>query len=381
MNILFVGTPATPYGRRACDVKLASFANILAKKNSVCILNRYSPIADKCDISLSENIEIHEILQKKVGSSIWYFLLSILLEPIVIVRLNFLRKIDVIQIYSGHFFDFVIYWIVARLIGAKIIYQYDEFLIAKESRGGYFKWNSKLVDLVGPKLWDGAVCISDFLEKHAKTVNPKLMTMKLTPICDYSSFERIVPAGRRRYLLFCGSIGYFEVIEMILSSYYQSKVSKELDLLLVLSGDLARIERLKSENPDVVVLNGLQYDSLISLYKGADGLLIPLRNSVEDVARFPNKICEYLAAKGLVITTKHGEMLNYFIDGHNALVADSFSVEALVNRLDWLSDNYDKVDELKETAYNELYEVFNQYSNTDRVNDFISSLNNGIESH
>ena len=375
MNILFVGTPATPYGNRACDVKLAAFANIVAKEHNVTILNRYSPIKDRKDICLNKRVCIKEIINKHNSLSLFFFLLSVLIEPFVIFDLNRKKKIDIIQIYSGHYLDFVFYKSIAFLIGAKVIYQYDEYALEKERRSGYYKWNSRRVDLKGPKLWDGVVCISDFLQEHAQKVNPNIVSMKLTPICDFSSFEQIHPENNRgKYLLFCGSIGYYEVVDIIINSYRKSAISNSHDLILVLSGNEEKVESFKQKNTDITVLSGLPYDTLLSLYKGAVGLLIPLRNTIEDIARFPNKICEYLAAKGLVITTKYGEMPNYFKDGYNALVAEDFTVESITSKLDWLDDNLDKVDNLKKTAYKELYTTFDQDSNFEAVNDFLSKL-------
>lgn len=374
MNILFVGTPATPYGHRACDVKLAAFANIVAKNHSVCILNRYSSRENDEDIKLSAGVVVKELVSKHKAFTLFLFCLSVIIEPFVIILMNRKVKIDVLNVYSGHYLDFVLYKCIACLIGAKVVYQYDEFALDKEKRGGYFRWNAKKLDLKGPLLWDGAVCISDFLRHHASEVNPKLKTMKLTPICDFASFEPIMKANRKPYLLFCGSIGYYDVIELIVNSYRRSKISKGLDLVLVLAGNNKAIEKFNRDNTDVDVLSGLEYETLQGLYKGAVGLLIPLRNTTEDVARFPNKVCEYLAAKGLVITTRFGEMSNYFVDKKNALVADDFSVDSFADELDWLYEHMDKVNEIKETAYNDLYAIFDQDSNSRAVNDFLTSL-------
>ena len=104
----------------------------------------------------------------------------------------------------------------------------------------------------------------------------------------------------------------------------------------------------------MIVLTGLPYEDLVKLYLGAKALLIPLRNSTEDIARFPNKICEYTASRGLVITTNYGEVKNYFNDNYNALIADEFSVNSYSGKLNQL---YEINDTQLEVMRNRSYEV------------------------
>ncbi len=60
-------------------------------------------------------------------------------------------------------------------------------------------------------------------------------------------------------------------------------------------------------------------------YSKASALLIPLRPTVQDAARFPHKLGEYLASAKPVITTAYGEINNYeFIDEVSALVAKTY---------------------------------------------------------
>ena len=53
------------------------------------------------------------------------------------------------------------------------------------------------------------------------------------------------------------------------------------------------------------------------MYKNATAHLIPLSNSIQDTARFPNKISEYLASAKPIITTDVGEIKHYFKDMDN----------------------------------------------------------------
>ena len=62
---------------------------------------------------------------------------------------------------------------------------------------------------------------------------------------------------------------------------------------------------------------------------------------MRDKARFPHKICEYVAAKGLVVNTNLGEMPYVFKDGENALVANGYDINTFSEKLDMLATGHD----------------------------------------
>ena len=84
---------------------------------------------------------------------------------------------------------------------------------------------------------------------------------------------------------------------------------------------------------DILLKSNIPYYNLLSLYKGAGVLLIPLRNTVQDKARFPHKIGEYTASKRPILSTNTGEMKYYFEDGISALLANEYSEKEYVEKL------------------------------------------------
>ena len=79
------------------------------------------------------------------------------------------------------------------------------------------------------------------------------------------------------------------------------------------------------------MFSNLTNRALNDLYKNAIALLIPLRPTLQDEARFPHKIGEYLASGNPVISTNYGEVKHYFQDGHDMLIASRYDKE-LVRR-------------------------------------------------
>lgn len=373
MNIYFVGLSDVPYKKRAIDIRLLSFARLFESLgHSVCIVNRLSGI-ETCDMHIPENVSIKHVCNSK---SLLSFIWSIIKEPFFLLKEHRKKRIDIIHVASGHYFDLIIYKLIAKVTKAKLIYHYCEYRSAFPNQNLYHRLNGRLINKSGPKIWDGAICISHFLEKKAKEYNGNVKTIIIPPICDFNEFENIAPYnGEKKYILFCGSVGFTETINLIIESYQKSKINKNLDLYFVLSGkdnDISIVKQ-KTDN-NTKYFKNLEYTKLISLFKGASALLIPLRNTIQDTARFPNKICEYVASGGVVVTTKYGEMPHYFIDKYNALLSEDFSVKAYTSTLDWIDDNLDNLNIIKDNSYKNGMNSFNTYSYKDNIELFLKSL-------
>ena len=373
MNIYFVGLSDVPYKKRAIDIRLLSFAKLFnSLGNSVRIVNRLSSI-DKCDMYIPSEIDIKYVCKYRSRLS---FLLSIIKEPFFLLKENRKQKIDIIHVASGHYFDLLIYKSIAKITNSKLIYHYCEYRSAFVNQNIYHRINGKLMNTKGPKLWDGAICISHFLEDKAKEYNGNIKTIIVPPICDFNDFVNIKPHNsNKKYILFCGSVGFKDTIDLINDAYQKSKISCNHDLYFVLSGNDEKISLVKSKsNENTKFYKNLEYNQLISLFKGATALLIPLRNTVQDIARFPNKICEYVAANGLVVTTHNGEMPYYFIDKKSGLLAKKFEVESYKDSLDWLNDNVNNIDKIKEESYKNGFQYFNINSYKNKIDNFLNLL-------
>ena len=379
MHIVFVGLSGVPYLGRACDPRLSNTANILTADADVTIVNRYSSScrSTMSGIDLSPKVSTVELLSRRHTGrllSALLFFVSVLIEPYRLVALNRKNKIHWLHIYSGHYFDFLWYRMISRLIGAKVVYQYVEYRTEKGSRGLYHNVNSRLCDFHGAKLWDACISISNFLEQSAKRINPDLPILKVTPIADFNVFDanEVDIDVEEEYVMFCGSASYFEVIRFIADSYRASSICKSKRLLLVLGGNDTQVQAVKDYIPEAIILRKLPYEKLVAYYKHAYALLIPLRNTIEDIARFPNKICEYTAAHGLIVTTNIGEMQYYFRDGENAVVADEYSVQAYAKCLDSLaSADYD-IDTIKANSYATGLKFFSKEAYKDKLYSFLN---------
>lgn len=379
MNTLFVGLAGVPYRGRACDSRLTFIAKMARKHSSVTILNRYSSQkTNRIDVLKEDEVKIEEIIKPKHTNSFItkiLFLLSIVIEPYSIYRLNRKKHIDIIHIYSEHFFDFIQYWLISKITGSKTIFEYVEYRSAFSAKDVIHKVEYHLYDRYAAKFCDGVIAISEFLKDSAIKANPRIKVFKIPPICDFDYFIPIQPkAFDKDTLVYCGSIAYREVVDFIINSYIKADISDECDLLLILSGNGDAIEKLKLKcNENIKIVSRLSYEDLISHYKGAKALLIPLMDKTSEIARFPNKIAEYLASEGLIVTTNIGEIPYYFQDGQNAVVAEKFDVDSFSNKLRNIMDE-ENFKIVKEKAYKTGEKYFSVDSYVEDFFNFTSSL-------
>lgn len=381
MKIVFVGLSGVPYAGRACDPRLANTANLLAEKATIEILNRYSSLENRSlsGITLSEEVECREIVKPqwtKGFATLFFYVLSLLKEPFEIFKSHRRENIDWLHLYTGHYIDFVIYKLIAKFIGAKIVYEYVEYRSGKPSRGLYHKINNYLCDFHGAKLWDACIVISNFLKDKALMVNPKLPVIKVTPIGDFNLFESNKKNIdiRDEYIMFCGHAVYYDVVKLIIDSFRASQIRQTKKLLLVLGGSQSQVQRVKEYGKECIIKSKLPYDELIAFYKHAFALMIPLRNTIEDTARFPNKICEYTAAHGLIITTANGEMNYYFKNGDNAIVAEECSVPAIAQRLNEIEYGRYDLDKIRDNSHKTGIENFSIEAYRKKIYNFLKEI-------
>lgn len=387
MNIMFVGLSGVPYLRRACDNRLMAFAKLFVKLgHHVTILNRCpaAKITDhKLDINYGKEITfIENINIDKPNSKIFQlliFLVSYPLEFFRVLRINKKKPIDILHLYSGHYFEFLIYKFLSVLIGAKLIYQYVEFRSCINRNGIYHKINGYLCDTYLHKVFDGVISISKYLSSNVKGKAPAMPLVKVPPLCDYDYFDSIDTGIRpKKYILYCGSVGYFEVIRLIVSSYSLSScVGNDICLILVVSGndnEMRRVLEYVNNYSGVELQTNLPYIDLVKLYKGSFLCLIPLRNTIQDIARFPNKIGEYCASGSAFITTNVGEIPEYFADEINALIVNDNTEYEIAKKIDWAIENLAKVQEIGENAYKTGEKYFDTKAYESKMKNFLKEL-------
>ncbi|MEM8897147.1 MAG: glycosyltransferase family 4 protein [Bacteroidota bacterium] len=265
-------------------------------------------------------------------------------------EMGFLRKAKKAKatgyliVHSMGFGNMLLYRMVASVLNYKFIYQIVEWNAALTSRK---KLKNRISDFfferIGLRLADAYLPISHFLADTLKERYPDKPQLYVPIICDFSRFEGISIAKKEEYFLYCGSLSYAEVVHFIMEAYAKLKTENTF-LYLVLSGDREKIADIQERAQElgiaekIRIFSRIPYQELVEKYCGAKALLIPLRPTLQDTARFPHKIGEYLASGNPIVTTNYGEITHHFQQGETAFIADEYEVSAYAEQMQYILD-------------------------------------------
>ena len=271
------------------------------------------------------------------------------------------KKIGTAILYSTYFLEYPYYFVLSKIFGFKLIIQNVEMFSAIPGRRSLFtKINDQLMDRYLGSFCDGIIAISNYLVDHLKKSGSGTPVIKIPANSDFSQIDFIPTLQSEPYLMYCGTIHYEEVIEFIILLFVKLRENNKYSgrLLLIISGNdgqnwdkLRSFIKTLSFQQDIIIKSNISHNELLSTYKGADILMIPLRETVQDIARFPHKIGEYTAAKRPILSTNLGEMKSYFIDGVSAILADNYSLKAYYEKLSVMLASRQLLDEIGLKGY------------------------------
>lgn len=301
------------------------------------------------------------------------------------------KKISAVILYNTSSFSELIYYrIISRLLGFKLVFQYVEYRSSFADRSFFNRLNDKLFDNYCSYFADGVIIISEFLRAQIRKKNKDLPLIKIPVICDFEEFN-VIPQAKvdYSYFLYCGTTEYLPVINFI-TELYEKVRERNLysgNLMFIIGvNNQENLEIIKKNiresrySENIILQTNMQYKDIIPLYKSADLLLIPLRNSIQDIARFPHKIGEYTASKRPLISTNVGELKYYFKNGESAILADDYTVESYLEFLTPVLSGDRNLDEIGRQGYNVGYNNFHFVSNAEPIKTFFDKLCNHKQS-
>jgi glycosyltransferase involved in cell wall biosynthesis len=265
-------------------------------------------------------------------------------EFVLLLKLCLRNQLDVMFYYptNGSFLELIYYRMFSRIFGFPIIAQYVEYRTC-------FTDNTKLNEKIAHALFDkyfmrfvdGVLPISEYLIDHLKRRGYRKPIVKVPPLTDFNQFRIERQPGEENYFLYVGTAGYLSAIEFITKAFDLSN-QQEYYLHLVVNGSSDQMKALEDlianmkKKDKVRIFSNLKYSHLVHKYIHAKALLIPLTDSIQDKARFPQKISEYLASGNPIVTTNFGEVPFYFKDQKNALVALNYDEKEFAEKMDFV---------------------------------------------
>ena len=257
------------------------------------------------------------------------------------------NKIDAAILSTMNFNDALRYKLYSKFIGFPVAVNLVEMASALDRRSSMvLSIQNWLMENWLLKRFDGAMPISDKLCEFYDEIAPSKLNMKVPVICDYDKFAEVERRNTEPYFLYCASISFMSVAEFVMKSYESMKNNGKIKLYLLIGvRNTKQKEALQEEldkrfpNGMVKLFSNVPYQKLMELFTNAQGLLIPLRHTIEDTARFPHKVGEYLATGNPVVTTNVGEINTYFEDEQTALIAEEYSVDQFAQKMDYVIEH------------------------------------------
>jgi glycosyltransferase involved in cell wall biosynthesis len=251
----------------------------------------------------------------------WFF------ELRELVRLNKEEKVTHVIVSNTNVFSYAV-WIklVSLVLRFKSILSLVEIYKSRPGQAFLTRVNNYLFNQFGLYFFDGYMPISHQLEEHFKAFPTPSFYYPV--IVDMEKLKnKLLFNGRSTHFVFCGAAGYPKSIEFLIRSF-EKMHQQDSHLTLVAGGGKEEVRLIlhmieqSTRKDDIQHLMNLSEEELYSLYTEADALLLPLFNTVQDQARFPHKLGEYLASGNPVITNEVGDLRYYLKDQVSALVLE-----------------------------------------------------------
>jgi glycosyltransferase involved in cell wall biosynthesis len=280
-----------------------------------------------------------------------------------------------ILITTNNFYNILFYCILGKIFRVKTIVDNVEYWSSNKSIRGLDRFDKYLYDKFYYIFTDKIICISDFLIKKVGNYNKDGKLIKIPAITDFDRFLPVRDSSEfveGKYFLFCGSDNYFEVIDFVVSSF-EMLISDNTQLILVTKRTeklLNRIARSNKKNK-ILIMSGIPYDDLVVLYKNSEGLIIPMRDTDQDKARFPHKISEYCASCRPIITNRVGEIVNYFNE-ENAYLCEGFDEKEYAGAMQKIISDPAKADRIALKSYQTGLISFNYRSYSKQLINLLS---------
>jgi glycosyltransferase involved in cell wall biosynthesis len=388
--IVYLGTSGFPYGLAGIQKAILISKCLVLTDNSVTVIcergiHNEADYPELKDCGNYENIEyvytsgtpfrnenfIKRNLLKIKG---------VINELLLLKKRKKNNKLDYAILSTRSFYSILFYFILSKLIGFKTILNYVEYFSEIKKKwfqvGAWF--NDKLYDKYTPMLVDAVFPISEFLINHLKEISPDIKYLKLPVLTDFERYNNIEILKEQKYFLFCGAAVYKEIIQFIIDSFGRLN-DTYFFLYLVINGDENDILEIRKyinnnlQKDRIKLFSKLTEKRLNSYYKNAIALLIPLRPTFQDSARFPHKIGEYLASGNPVISTNYGEIKYYFKDMENMLIADSYDINLFVDKMQFVIDNPIDVQKIGINGKNMALPLFDYRIQAMVIDNFLNS--------
>lgn len=389
-HIVYLGCSGFPYGMAEVQKIILISKGLIDSGNTVTVICRRGlhSVSTHPDLATTGNYEGINYIYTS-GSpfrSNSFFVRNFLKVKAVVNEFSTLRKmrknnkLDYAILSSNRYFAILYFVFLSKIFKFKTIFNYVEYYPGQKKEWYRFgkKLNDILFDKYGPQHVDVVLPISEFLINNFQKAVPQKKYLKIPVLTDITRYDGIEISNGQKYFIYCGDAAYNEIIKFIIDSFEMLKASTTF-LHLVINGMEKDMQEVRDyiENSSVKdrirIFSKLSDKALSGQYKNALALLIPLRPTLQDKARFPHKIGEYLASGNPVVSTNYGEVTYYFKDMENMLIADSYDVSLFSAKMQFVLDNPAVAREIGIKGKKIVSDIFDYRAMGKVMNEFLDS--------
>ena len=394
-NAVHVGISGFPFGSAAINKCLAVYESLIPYNVDFLIINNRAVHGKNIPVPLKKAGTINRMKYVYTSyspyrsdsfltrnfSQVW----GRIREFCLLVDLGRTRSIDFMFYYptNGSFFELLMYRAVSKTFGIRLIAHYVEFRTAfVEDINAFDQLKHRLYDKYFMRFVDAVLPISEFLIRQLESRHYHGRYLKVPPLTDFNQFKIDAPPAQEKFFLYVGSAAYLNAIEFITRAFDET-LDSDFYLYLVVNGSTEHMIAVEKtirglrKRDYVKTFSKLKYSTLIEMYRQAKALLIPLTSNITDVARFPQKISEYLASENPVITTRNGEIPYYFTDMQNALVAEEYAPQAFALKMDLVVTSPTVAAEIGRRGYETGRKFFDLHSYGEELRQLLVELDSG----
>lgn len=232
---------------------------------------------------------------------------------------------------------------------------------------------------------DGALPISRYIEGQmageALRMRKALPMLYIPILVDTEEpFKHEVLSFESPYVLFSGSVAYRKTIEFVLDSF--SLVSRDHpDLKLVLTGMdienhvwLREAVHARGLEEKIIFPGFISRDALLTAYRQAAALLIPLFGDTQSQARFPTKLAEYLLAARPVVTNKVGDVAGFLEDKKTAFLVEPDDVGLFAEAIRYVLEHQEDAERVAQKGCQVAKEGFDYRTHGRRLYSWLGVL-------
>jgi glycosyltransferase involved in cell wall biosynthesis len=388
-KVIFLGLSGFPFGMAAISKQKLLAKSLINAGWEAHVINKRSVHQKKREIEKKGNVEgiLYTYLYNPYRQNNFVLrnlqkLFSPVLEFIELCRIKRKTKFFVAVVSNSNmYFNSVGYYLMSRIIGFKLIHNTAELYINRSNTGIKRRLNDKLFNKYGLYFYDGYIPISQAIINYFKIKHR--VYHYIPTITDISAYDSIkIKAGLGKYFLFCGSAAYYTAVEFIINAFKLSNLTDHT-LILVTGGSMSEINKIRDKIAAVGLENKIEIKSgipdkeLLTYYKSAIALLLPMFETIQDKARFPHKLSEYLASETVVLSSPVGEVGHHLTHSKNVLFSPPDDVDKFAENMRWVNENTDDAKNIGISGRQFCEKKFNYYEISNGFSDFLLKLFRG----